>query len=74
MYKSTGMTIRELPKTRKMAVDELHPLLKVQKNVGNSIIIEIFVGVIRKISRFGLNIWECSSNDASSLKTNPFPA
>jgi len=27
------MTIRELPKTKKMQVDEMHPMLKVQKNV-----------------------------------------
>lgn len=33
MQASNTMTIRELPKTKKMAVDELHPMLKVQKNV-----------------------------------------
>jgi len=33
MYNPTTMTIRELPKTKKMAVDELHPVLKIQKNV-----------------------------------------
>jgi hypothetical protein len=35
MYNPTSMTIRELPKTKKMAVDELHPVLKIQKNVLN---------------------------------------
>lgn len=33
MHSSTSMTIRELPKTKKMAVDEMHPILKMQKNV-----------------------------------------
>jgi hypothetical protein len=27
------LTIRELPKTKKMAVDEMHPVLRMQKNV-----------------------------------------
>lgn len=33
MYSASSMTIRELPKTKKTAVDELHPVLKIQKNV-----------------------------------------
>ncbi len=33
MHKSNNMTIRELPKTKKTSVDELHPMLKVQRNV-----------------------------------------
>lgn len=33
MYNPNSSTIRELPKTKKMAVDEMHPMLKVQKNV-----------------------------------------
>jgi hypothetical protein len=28
-----NLTIRELPKTKKTAVDEMHPVLKMQKNV-----------------------------------------
>jgi hypothetical protein len=31
---SATLTIRELPKTKKMAVDEMHPIMKMQKNVG----------------------------------------
>lgn len=33
MHASNTLTIRELPKTKKMAVDELHPVLRMQKNV-----------------------------------------
>jgi hypothetical protein len=33
MQSLNTLTIRELPKTRKMAVDELHPIMKMQKNV-----------------------------------------
>lgn len=33
MQSLNTMTIRELPKTKKMAVDEMHPMLKIQKNV-----------------------------------------
>lgn len=35
MQGPSAMTIRELPKTKKTSVDELHPMLKVQKNVEN---------------------------------------
>ena len=35
------MSIRELPKTKKMAVDEMHPMLKIQKNVSLSDYIEV---------------------------------
>jgi hypothetical protein len=38
MHSSTSMTIRELPKTKKMTVDEMHPILKMQKNVHNNLI------------------------------------
>lgn len=41
MNSATKMTIRELPKTKKMAVDEMHPLLKIQKNVRVDINLEI---------------------------------
>lgn len=33
MQSPNTLTIRELPKTKKMAVDELHPIMKMQKNV-----------------------------------------
>ncbi len=33
MQSLNTLTIRELPKTRKMAIDELHPIMKMQKNV-----------------------------------------
>ena len=33
MHASNNLTIRELPKTKKTAVDELHPMFKLQKNV-----------------------------------------
>lgn len=33
MQSLNTLTIRELPKTRKMAVDEMHPIMKMQKNV-----------------------------------------
>lgn len=33
MHSLNTLTIRELPKTRKMAVDEMHPIIKMQKNV-----------------------------------------
>lgn len=33
MHASNTLSIRELPKTKKMAVDELHPVLRMQKNV-----------------------------------------
>jgi hypothetical protein len=33
MQSLNTMTIRELPKTKKMAVDEMHPIMKMQKNV-----------------------------------------
>jgi hypothetical protein len=33
MQQPTMLTIRELPKTKKTAVDELHPMFKVQRNV-----------------------------------------
>ena len=33
MQSLNTMTIRELPKTKKTAVDEMHPMLKIQKNV-----------------------------------------
>ena len=35
MHTSNTLTIRELPKTKKMAVDEMHPVLRMQKNVSN---------------------------------------
>jgi hypothetical protein len=33
MQSLNTLTIRELPKTKKMAVDEMHPIMKMQKNV-----------------------------------------
>lgn len=33
MQQPSMLTIRELPKSKKTAVDELHPMLKVQRNV-----------------------------------------
>jgi len=33
MQQPKAMTIRELPKSKKTSVDELHPMLKVQRNV-----------------------------------------
>jgi hypothetical protein len=33
MQAFNSLTIRELPKTKKMAVDEMHPVLKMQKSV-----------------------------------------
>lgn len=35
MHASNILTIRELPKTKKMAVDEMHPVLRMQKNVSS---------------------------------------
>jgi len=36
MQSLNTLTIRELPKTKKMAVDEMHPVMKMQKNVSFS--------------------------------------
>jgi len=33
MQSVSNLTIRELPKTKKTAVDEMHPVFKMQKNV-----------------------------------------
>lgn len=33
MNKNFNLTINELPKTKKMQVDEQHPMLKLQQNV-----------------------------------------
>jgi len=33
MHASSNLTIRELPKTKKTKIDELHPMFKVQRNV-----------------------------------------
>ena len=33
MQQLKTLTIRELPKTKKTSIDELHPMLKVQRNV-----------------------------------------
>lgn len=39
-----SLTINELPKTKKMEVDERHPLLKVQQNVSIILYSEIHIG------------------------------
>lgn len=35
MQAPSSLTIRELPKTKKSTIDELHPMFKVQKNVSS---------------------------------------
>jgi hypothetical protein len=42
MQRPSLLTIRELPKTKKTTVDELHPMLKVQKNVQIDLKIEVY--------------------------------
>ena len=63
MQQPSILTIRELPKTKKTSVDELHPMLKVQKNVPIRIKIEIYPRRRREDERNCQFIWLSYGHD-----------
>lgn len=65
MHNSASLTIRELPKSKKMSVDEQHPIQKMQKNVNIASNTEIYFGGGRKNGRNQYNLWQCDDDDAA---------